>query len=146
MVPWLRGPDAASAIQELSAALQREGCVRDLLPFYHSACNREYLCPTISEPGWTLPHALVKGLAQPTFALGRCPSPMVWLSRDSRVQLVCLLAMPEGDLRDYMNLVAGMARLSKDDTLWPRLMKANDAFGMFAVLQHVRLPAVGGAS
>ena len=65
IVPDLRGQDAAAVIQELSAALQREGRVTDLLQFYHSALNQEYLCSTVAEPGWAMPYALVKGLQEP---------------------------------------------------------------------------------
>jgi len=84
VISSLRAQDAAAVIQELSAALQREGRVSDLLPFYHSALNREFLCSTATEPGWALPHALVKGLETACFALGRSTAPMVWMAKDKQ--------------------------------------------------------------
>jgi hypothetical protein len=39
----LRERDTAGIISQLSQALQGEGCVPDLLPFYHSALNQEWL-------------------------------------------------------------------------------------------------------
>ena len=112
----------------------------DLLQFYHSALNREYLCSTVTEPGWAMPHALVKGLDKPCFVLGRCPSPMIWMKIDQkRVSLVFLFAIPETDARAYMNLISGMARLSKAPRLVERLVKAGDTFEMLNVLKQVNL-------
>jgi mannitol/fructose-specific phosphotransferase system IIA component (Ntr-type) len=140
VVPCLQGKDAAAVIQELSAALQRERRVTDLLQFYHSALNREYLCSTVTEPGWAMPHALVKGLDKPCFVLGRCPSPMTWTkSEQRRVSLVFLFAIPETDARAYMNLISGMARLSKAPRLVEQLLKASDTFEILNVLKQVKL-------
>jgi len=140
VVPYLHGHDAAAVIQELSAALQRERRVTDLLQFYHSALNREYLCSTVIEPGWAMPHALVKGLDKPCFVLGRCPSPMTWMKIDQqRVTLVFLFAIPETDACAYMNLISGLARLSKAPRLVEQLLKASDTFEMLNVLKQVKL-------
>jgi mannitol/fructose-specific phosphotransferase system IIA component (Ntr-type) len=142
IVPCLRGQDAAAVIQELSAALQREGRVTDLLQFYHSALNREYLCGTVAEPGWAMPHALVKGLGKPWFALGRPATPMYWMKSDRHpVSLVFLFAVPETDARAYMNLIYGLARLSKSPHLVEQLLKASDTFEIFNVLKEVKLRA-----
>ena len=142
IVPYLRGQDAATAIQELSAALQREGRVSDLLQFYHSALNREYLCSTVTEPGWAMPHALVKSLQNPCFVLGRCVPPMAWMKSDRQpVSLVFLFAIPETDARVYMNLIYGLARLSKSPHLVEQLLKASDTFAIFNVLKQVKLRA-----
>ena len=140
IVPYLRGQDAAAVIQELSAALQREGHVTDLLQFYHSAINREYLCSTVADPGWAMPHARIKGLRQPRFVLGRCQPPMVWMKSDRQpVSLVFLFAAPETDARAYMNLISGVARFSKSPHLVGQLLQASDSFEIFNVLKQVKL-------
>jgi mannitol/fructose-specific phosphotransferase system IIA component (Ntr-type) len=51
IIPHLRGRDAASAIKELSQALQVEKRVPDLLPFYQAALNREFMVSTGMEAG-----------------------------------------------------------------------------------------------
>jgi mannitol/fructose-specific phosphotransferase system IIA component (Ntr-type) len=140
IIPALRGVDAPAVIQELSAALQREGHITDLLPFYQAALNREYLCSTATEPGWVLPHVLVNGLDKPRFALGRTAAPIAWGNSLLRVQLIFLLAMPETDARVYMTLILGLSRLSKDCQLFDRLLKARDSFEIFELLHHVRIP------
>ena len=141
IVPSLRGLDAPSIIQELSAALQREGRITDVLPFYQAALNREYLCSTVSEPGWALPHVLVKGLHNPCFALGRAAAPVAWVGNHLlRAKLIFLLAVPETDARAYVTLVLGMARLSKETQLIDRLLKAMNSFEILELLRQVRMP------
>jgi mannitol/fructose-specific phosphotransferase system IIA component (Ntr-type) len=140
IVPRLRGLNAAAAIQELSGALQQEGRVADLLQFYQSAINREYLSNTVTEPGWAMPHALVNGLSEPCFALGRWAAPVVWMKSDRRlVSLVFLFAVPETDARAYMILVSGFARLAKESRLLDQLIAAQDTFQILDVLRQVKL-------
>ncbi len=139
IIPFLRGQEAAAVMQELSVVLQREGRVPDLLPFYQAALNREFLCSTATETGWALPHAQVKDLAKPCFALGRSLAPIPW-PRDKRgVQMVFLLAVPETDVRGYMTLMTGLARLSKNKGLQDTLMRASDSFEVLNVLRQVTL-------
>lgn len=147
MLPCLRGQDAASVIQELAAALQREGGVPDLLQFYHAALNREYLCSTAAEPGWALPHAQVKFLERPCFAVGRAAAPMRWVAQSGqRVEMVFLFAIPETDARGYTALISGLACLSKDHLLLESFLKASDSFQMFEVLRQVKLRAYPAAA
>src|SRR5947209_11691556 len=95
VIPSLRGQDAAAVIHELSAALHYEGRVPDLLQFYQAALNREYLCSTATDPGWALPHALVKSLDRPCFAVGQCAIPRQWIAPTRQmVQVVFLIAVP----------------------------------------------------
>jgi nitrogen PTS system EIIA component len=141
IVPSLRGQDATAAIQELSAALQREGRVSDAPPFIQSALDRELLCGTVTEPGWAIPHALVKGLNEPCFALGRWSSPKIWTKSNQRVNLVFLFAIPETDAQAYMNLIISLGRLSNAMQLVEQLLKADNAVEMLNVLKQVKLPA-----
>jgi mannitol/fructose-specific phosphotransferase system IIA component (Ntr-type) len=140
IIPALRGVDAPAVIQELSAAIQREGHIPDLLPFYQAALNREYLCSTVTEPGWALLHVLVKGLDKPCFALGRTTAPIAWGNSVLRVQLIFLLAAPETDARAYMTLILGLSRLSRDSRLFDQLLKAKGSLEIFELLRQVGTP------
>jgi len=90
IIPHLRGQDVASVIQELSQALQREGRVGDLLPFYHAALNREFLVSTDMEAGMAFPHARLPGLKELSFALGRSGEPLGWGANAE-----CAVALPK---------------------------------------------------
>jgi PTS system nitrogen regulatory IIA component len=140
ILPHLRGREAASVIQELSDAMQREGRVPDLLPFYHAVLNREFLASTDLETGMALPHARLPGLKDLAFAFGRSDEPLVWGTRGSRtVRLVFLFAVPATDSTQYLLLISGLARLAKDKQPFERLYGAKDAFEILEVFRQVKL-------
>jgi mannitol/fructose-specific phosphotransferase system IIA component (Ntr-type) len=140
ITPHLRGHDAASVIQELSQALQRETRVVDLLPFYHAALNRELMVSTDMEAGIAFPHARVPSLKELSFALGRSDEPVGWGPGAARsVRLVFLMAVPATDSTRYLLLISGLARLAKERQLVEKLLGAQDTFQILEVLQQVEL-------
>lgn len=140
IVPRLRGQDAASVIQELSQALQRDKRVPDLLPFYHAALNREFMVSTDMEAGMAFPHARLPALKAVSFAFGRSDQPLGWGNKTSgAVRLVFLMAVPATDSTQYLLLVSGLARLAKDGRLTAQLYAARDAFQILDVLKQVEL-------
>lgn len=140
ILPHLRGQDAASVIQELSQAMQSEGRVTDLLPFYHAALNREFLVSTDMEAGMAFPHARLPALKELSFALGRSDEPLAWGSKSFRsVRLVFLIAVPATDATQYLPLISGLARLARDGRLVARLHAAQDDSQMLETLQQVEL-------
>jgi mannitol/fructose-specific phosphotransferase system IIA component (Ntr-type) len=141
IIPSLRGQDATAAIQELSAAIQHEGRVSDMSPFIQSVLDRELLHGTVTEPGWAIPHAVVNGLNESCFALGRWGSPKVWTKSKLRVNLVFLFAIPETDAQAYMRLIISLGRFSNATQLVERLLKGDNAEEMLNVLKQVKLPA-----
>ena len=140
IIPHLRGEEAVSAIKELSQVLQLEKRVADLLPFYQAALNREFMVSTDMEAGMAFPHARVPGLKQVSFALGRSDEPLCWGQNAAHsVRLVFLIAVPATDATQYLQLISGLARLSRDSVLVARLHAARNAFQMLEVLQQVGL-------
>ena len=140
ILPSLRGKDVASVIQELGQALQREGRIPDLLPFYHAALNREYLLSTEMEAGMAFPHARAPGLNGLAFALGRSAEPLGWGAKAARsVRLVFLIAVPATDSTQYLQLISGLARLAKERQLVEKLHAAQDTFQVFELLQQITL-------
>jgi len=140
IIPGLSGADAASSIQELSQALQREKRIPDLLPFYQAALNREFMVSTDTEAGMAFPHARLPGLKDVSFALGRSDKPLGWGTRGIRtVRLVFLLAVPATDSTQYLPLIAGLARLAKNKQLVENLQMVGGAREMLDVLKQVEL-------
>lgn len=140
IVPELEGPDVAGVIQELCRALQREGRIPDLLPFYHAALNRELLVNGSQEAGLALPHARLPGVTDLTLAFGRCRTPMVWHPQSAQpVSLVFLAAVPATESSRYLTLCSGVARLARDPALLEALHRARDVAQIHAVFQRVPL-------
>jgi mannitol/fructose-specific phosphotransferase system IIA component (Ntr-type) len=140
IIPYLRGQDVAAVIQELAQALQREKRVPDLLQFYHAALNREFMVSSDMEAGLAFPHARLPGLKELSFAFGRSVAPLRWGPRAARsVRLIFLMAVPATDSTQYLMLVSGLARLTKEVRLVEKLQAAQDTFQILEVLQQVEL-------
>lgn len=140
ILPRLRGEESAAAIKELTEALHSGKRVPDSLPFYQSALNREFMAGTDMEAGMAFPHARIAGLKEVSFALGRSPGPLRWGHQAlASVRLVFLLAVPATDAAQYLLVISGLARLSRDTGLVARLNEAADAQEMHEVLRQVRL-------
>lgn len=144
IIPHLRGQEPTSVIQELSQAMQREGRVPDLLPFYHAALNREFLVGTEMEAGMAFPHARLPGFKTVSFSFGRSDAALVWGTRGARsVRMVFLLAVPATDSTQYLLLISGLARLAKQEGLLHKLQTAQDTFQIFDVFQQIKLRSNG---
>jgi mannitol/fructose-specific phosphotransferase system IIA component (Ntr-type) len=147
LVSSLSGRDAAAIIRELSGVMAREGVIPDMETFCRAVLDRENLCGTDTEAGWALPHARVKGLNKPSFALGRTSTPVGWGAGGNRVQLIFLLAAPDpDDAGSYLGLIASLARLSKHIALPERLLTASNAIEMIESLHEASASAAGAIS
>ena len=140
IVPRLREEDTAGIISELSQALQREGCVPDVLPFYQAALNQELLTNSALDGGFAFPHARLGGIKRLQFAFGRAPEPIVWGAKSSwPVQLIFLLAVPATDAAGYLHLLASLARLGQQPEVLAQLRAAENAESILAVLGTIRM-------
>jgi mannitol/fructose-specific phosphotransferase system IIA component (Ntr-type) len=140
IVPRLQQIDTAGIVNELSQALQREGCVADLLPFYQAALNRELLANSGMACGLAFPHARLSGVKQLQFAFGRTEAPIIWGPRGScKVDLVFLLAVPATDAASYLHLLATLARLGQQPDVLSALRAAPDAERILSLLEQVKL-------
>jgi fructose PTS system EIIBC or EIIC component len=144
VLPQLRQHDIAGVIGELSQLLQQQGCVPDLLPFYHSALNQELLSSSAQSCGIAFPHARLSGARELVFALGRTPASVMWGTKTSwPVRLVFLLAVPATDAARYLPLLASLAQLGHRVDLLNELLGAESAESMLAVLERVPLRSLG---
>ncbi len=140
IVPQLRERDTAGIVSELSQVLQRQGCVVNVLPFYHAALNQELLANSALGCGLAFPHARLSGVKQLQFAFGRTPEPIIWAAKGSwPVQLVFLLAVPATDAASYLHLLASLARLGQQPELLAQLRTADTAESILAVLEKIRM-------
>ena len=142
VLPELRETDTAGILGQLSQALQSQGVFADLLPFYHAALNQELLHNSALESGIAIPHARLAGVKRLQFSFGRAPVAITWGARGSwTVQFVFLVAVPASDSASYLQLLAGIARLSQQPEQLAQLRTATGVNGVLAVLEQVRLRA-----
>jgi mannitol/fructose-specific phosphotransferase system IIA component (Ntr-type) len=140
IVPRLREGDTAGIIGELSQALQREGCVPDVLPFYQAALNQELLANSALDCGLAFPHSRLGGIKRLQFAFGRTREPVVWGAKSAwPVQFIFLLAVPATDAAGYLQLLASLARLGQQPEQLAGLRSAESPETILAALEKIRL-------
>jgi mannitol/fructose-specific phosphotransferase system IIA component (Ntr-type) len=140
IVPELRERDPAGIISELSQALQRYGCLPDVLPFYHAALNQELLSGSATECGMAFPHARLSGVKSLRFAIGRTQQPVIWGPKGAApVQLIFLLAVPATNAAPYLQLLASLARLKQQPSIGEELRNAASADGIYSALQKLKM-------
>jgi mannitol/fructose-specific phosphotransferase system IIA component (Ntr-type) len=140
LVPQLRERDVAGIVSELSHILQRQGCVSDVLPFYHTALNHELMANSAHPCGIALPHGRLSGVKQLQFAFGRTPRPVIWGAKGSwPVQLVFLLAVPATDAAGYLHLLASLARLGQQPDSLAELRAAAGAAAIMSALEKIKI-------
>lgn len=140
LVPRLRERDTPGIVNELSQALQREGVVPDLLPFYHAALNQELLAHTALGCGMAFPHARQNGIKRLQFAFGRAAEPVSWGGKASwPVQFIFLVAVPATDAASYLHLLASLARLGQQPGLLEALRIAESPEAISAVFEKVKM-------
>jgi mannitol/fructose-specific phosphotransferase system IIA component (Ntr-type) len=138
IIPQLRGRTATAVIGELCSTLGREGVVKDLLPFYNSVLSLEQISNTGTSRGIALPHARVKGLEHPSFAVGRSDDGLDWFGLGA-IRLVFLFAVPDDDSGEYRMLLSGLARLSRTPALRGALLDAPDSHAFHEILRQMRV-------
>jgi PTS system nitrogen regulatory IIA component len=140
IVPELRERDTAGAVKELSQILHQQGCVPDVLAFYHAALNHEFLVNSATDCGIAFPHARLHGVAQSAFAFGRSPEAFPWGTRPSSpVQLIFLLAVPATDATGFLQLLSALARLGQDEQLLAGLRAQESPQGIFELFKQIKV-------
>ena len=140
MIPEAKGVTAQDVIAELCERLETAGRLNDRTAFIKAVMAREQLSPTIFPPGWAFPHARLADIPQLSFGMARTSKPIPWVGwGGSGVRLVWLFAVPEGEPKAYLNLIASIAKFSQDASRAEQLTQARDAGAMYAVLEQAPL-------
>jgi mannitol/fructose-specific phosphotransferase system IIA component (Ntr-type) len=136
----LRGIDAQSALGELVDAMTRAGRLADPRGFLDAVLARERLGSSELAPAMAFPHARVPGLERVVFAFGRSEVPLSWGDcLGARVEMVFLMAIPEDAAAQYLSVLSGLARLSRDAALMNRLREAADIKAVLDVFRAIAL-------
>lgn len=132
----LRAVDAGAATQTLASLLQRAGAVKDLDVYLGAVAAREALGTTAVGFGVAIPHAKSAGVARAAVAFGRSTGGLHWTSLDGEpVNLVFLIAAPEGGDDLHLRTLAQLARKLVHEEVRQRLMEAQSPQQVIAALQ-----------
>lgn len=98
--------------------------------------KRERLGTTAIVTGMSLPHAKIDTIDTILIAVGRSKTGVQWGARDGQsVQLIFLMLAPETASTSYLQTLAGLSRILKDNSNCNRLHTAKDKEEINRILQ-----------
>ncbi|MFG6147890.1 fructose-specific PTS transporter subunit EIIC [Halobacillus sp. B23F22_1] len=117
-----------NVIRKLTEQLYDEGYLTSRDDFYKEVLEREKLSATGFEAGLAIPHGKSEAVKKAGFAVARLSTPIEdWesIDPDNKVELVFLLAIPEGEAGStHLNLLAELSTRLMDKSYYQRLMEA----------------------
>lgn len=138
--PRLRGRTPADIVRELGALLRVQDRIPDLDAFSATVLRRENLASTLLLPGMAFPHGRLPHLRQLSLAVGRCEPPVNWGNlRPQPVHCVFLIAIPEEEVTQHLQLLASLARLGREESPRCALIEAATAEQILKALERIPL-------
>ncbi|QAS53568.1 fructose-specific PTS transporter subunit EIIC [Halobacillus litoralis] len=130
---------------KLSEDLQQKGYVTSTEEFYETVLEREKISATGLESGLAIPHGKSSAVKKAGFAVARLENPIAdWesIDPDNQVELVFLLAIPEGEAGStHLNLLAELSTRLMDKDYYNSLMSAANPDEFLTALDHEGEPA-----
>ena len=136
----LEAKDKYSAIIELARLMEREGKLNSTPQYLKAVGERETLTTTAVGLEVAIPHARSPAVRQTAIAFGKSKG-FRW-DRDGQevVRLVFLLAVSsENPNKEYMGLLASLARMLVDEGFRDSLLKATDRDDVMSTLERASL-------
>jgi fructose-specific phosphotransferase system IIA component len=135
----LRAVTSSSAIEELAGILEKEGKLNSKEDFIRDVENREQRTSTEVGHGIAIPHARSTAVRETSIAFGRSDG-FYWNSNvQEHTELVFLLAVSDKKQnRQYMEILAGLARMLIHDDFRAQLKAAKTPSDVIAAIQEGR--------
>ena len=135
IVPALAGTDKRSILEELAAHISRQHPRIDRATLTRVLVDREALASTAIGEGVAIPHGKLGTVTEIVACLGRARAGVDFDSMDKQATfLFFVLVAPESSTGAHLKALARISRVFKDTGFRKRLLDADDADGMFAVI------------
>lgn len=141
VLPDMAGTDKASSLKELTHLLFEKKSLKGVEAALDQIMAREGTESTGIGHGIAVPHARVGGLKTLYCAVGRFKNGLEFMAVDKKpVHLVFLICYPPTQQTTYLNFVATVAKLLRDDAHLKEMLKAKTAKDVHAVLKALSSP------
>jgi PTS system nitrogen regulatory IIA component len=135
VVPELKAGSKADALKELTHLLFEQKKLKGSGPALDQVMARETTESTGIGNGIAVPHARVPGLKSLICAVGRVTKGIEFSAVDRRpVHIIFLICYPPTQQTTYLNFVATLAKLLRNDVNLDQMVAATTAEDMYAVL------------
>ena len=137
-LPRIKCSDVESGVRCLVESLQPSGRIRDAEQTIKDVMRREQEGSTAIGGGLAIPHARSKAVGEVSVAVATLEQPIVVTSdEDRQVDVLILLAGPDGDPRLMLRVLARLARLVKQPDFLDGLRAAETPEQMQAVFAQL---------
>jgi PTS system fructose-specific IIC component len=127
IIPELTSQDKEEAIKEMAAHFKKAGVVKDERVFLEAIREREALESTAIGGCVAIPHARSDTVERLAVAIGRSEEGIDFKSLDGKpVHLIFMIACPTNVTKEYLQILARIARLCKNDKVREGLQSAKD--------------------
>ncbi len=135
IIPELKVKNKADALKELTHILFESNKLKGVGPALDQIMARETTESTGIGHGIAVPHARVSGLKSLICVVGRVSNGLEFLAVDRKpVHLIFLICYPPTQQTTYLNFIATIAKLLRDDEHLEAMLKAKDAQTMYDIL------------
>lgn len=130
----LRARNQSDALRELVDLLVAAGRIGNVAKFLQELDAREGVTSTYAADGVAFPHARTKLVDEIVLAIGRSEAGISWSGKGEIAHLIFLIAVPERLISDYLVVVGGIARITKDRPLRTLLLHSESVDEFVATL------------
>lgn len=136
IVPELQGRNKSDVLKELTHLLFEKKRMKGAGPALDQILAREVNESTGIGQGLAVPHTRVSGIKTLACAVGRAPDGLDFMALDRKpVQLVFLICYPPTEQTTYLNFIATVTRLLRNNDYFQAMLDAKTPDGIHALLE-----------
>ena len=136
--PELKATSKAGVLEELIGLLFRRRRLKGAEAALQQIMNREAIESTGIGHGIAVPHARVAGLKNLVCAVGRASEGLDFMAVDKEpVHLIFLICYPPSHQTTYLNFIATVAKLLREQDSLQAILEAGSAADIFEVLEEL---------
>jgi mannitol/fructose-specific phosphotransferase system IIA component (Ntr-type) len=138
IAPELEATSKAAALEELIGLLFRRRRLKGMEAALEQIMGREAIESTGIGHGIAVPHARVVGLKDLMCALGRSSKGLDFMAVDKEpVHLIFLICYPPSHQTTYLNFIATVAKLLREEASLHTILEARSAADIFDVMEEL---------
>jgi PTS system nitrogen regulatory IIA component len=99
--------------------------------------KREAEATTVYPTGLAIPHIRLDGFNDTV--IGICIPRKPIIDEEQEIKLIVLIITDNSSAKLYLNIVADLVRLSKNDKLFNQILSEKDSAGVFQILKHANI-------
>ncbi|MDZ7290132.1 MAG: PTS sugar transporter subunit IIA [candidate division KSB1 bacterium] len=139
----LEAKDKIEAFRAMVARMASQNAITSPETFLEEVIKRESIEPTCIGRGVAFPHTRTMCVTRPVIALGRTKASIPFTSNDSdNVQLIFVMGTPKDDSNTYLQILARLCRLLRQNNFRERLLTAATPKEIVNLFNEFDTPAV----